>query len=1368
MLRKLLSRRFFFKSLTASLIIGLLICPVLNQVEAAERLSKKSQTSESKEKVAPILVALGIGAAVGGAVQGVEYTVKTLVFGGGSSAWDWYEFAGQVSSGALFGMATAIMCFFPVPAIDAVFAIADPHGLTTGILAEKLGNILGNAYRDAVAGITWWQVSLGSIKNAVDVASVEDMMSDKVNELIDESGTNPVPPDSLETWADFQSEAIENRNMIISTNGMEFNSSYGYSWLMLNPGSSYLQGTFNLDAIPSGALLKLTHLSSYAEGVPGNGYSPVDIIINGNMVENNYDVAEAHGGSHSYETDVWQVKNFLHIGSNTLRIEFEDNPWAYTHYWIQSVAVSFGQEEALLSNASISPSYGSSATNFTFSVKYTSASNTPPTYVQVNIDGTNYSMTSSDNYYVDGAIFTRSQSGFSQGSHNYYFHASNGSQTARMPASGTYSFNVGPSASGVTVTATPDSIPLDGVTRSTITAYVTSGGNPLAEEPVEFVCWDQGTIYGYKDTTDANGIADCEFMGGNEGNALIEATTESGPSGSINVDVYADPSAYGVLVDLYLESQTVTYSECTIKASVFYLSDSTEITNADITFTCRGEDGNYYGLMQNSDYPTWENPKTVKTDGNFGKADVCLRVENSDLATIKVSSMGKTSIVTGYLQVNPPTPSTLTPFITFSSNTKPDVEWAPDGSKIAVGSKEYNDSAAKIYETNSWDLIRSLSNPGGGTIGVLAIKWSPTGDRIAVGWDNPVSSRPGLVVWNTSNWTVTMSAMQSNSYEAVFSLDWSPDGTRIATGEASTDEYVRVWNASTGSLIWTSPKAQDDIMAISWSKDGTKLASGEKHGGHIKVWNGSSYSPISSFYGWGAHFSSSWRAKNVYALDWSPTNNLLAEGPEKRGIHGPIAIFSSDGVRISTLLEHREDYDVRGVDWSSVTNKIVSCAGNIRIWDGLSYELEKVFGSGEYYDVCWSPDGNLIAAGKKNGTIEIYAPFDSIGPTISITYPSNQMEVMDSMITTMGKITDAHNVTEASVEVNTNTYSLSLDSLGNFSQPITLDSTVNNLFFRATDGCGNRDSALIIVNYIPDTLAPNMSVLILPLDSSWVGDTVVHFQWSTVAKNKSSDVRYILQIDTVDSFAPPIIIDTTQSTRDSFSFTENKYYWRVKAYDLAGNEGNFSNPFSFVVDTTFPVIDSTTVLEDTVDFWGPFEAKTKITDNAPFNNPIMFYRTSVDTEWVIDTMTSLGGGWFIDSIPELPHDSLVVDYYSTVEDLASNKSRDPVSGSYSFLVRPEVSVDELPEIPREFMLFSPTPNPSLKSVVVKYGLPEKTTVNLSLYDISGRVVKTLCSGTQEKGYYKVDIKDNKLSKGIYFIKFKAGKFKATKKLIILR
>ncbi len=79
------------------------------------------------------------------------------------------------------------------------------------------------------------------------------------------------------------------------------------------------------------------------------------------------------------------------------------------------------------------------------------------------------------------------------------------------------------------------------------------------------------------------------------------------------------------------------------------------------------------------------------------------------------------------------------------------------------------------------------------------------------------------------------------------------------------------------------------------------------------------------------------------------------------------------------------------------------------------------------------------------------------------------------------------------------------------------------------------------------------------------------------------------------------------------------------------------------------------------------------------------------------------------------------------------------------------------------------PNPSLGNTVIKYGVPEKADISLGLYDISGRIVKTLYSGTQEKGEHKVNVGAyHNTPTGIYFIRLDTGDYKATRKLTILK
>jgi len=74
------------------------------------------------------------------------------------------------------------------------------------------------------------------------------------------------------------------------------------------------------------------------------------------------------------------------------------------------------------------------------------------------------------------------------------------------------------------------------------------------------------------------------------------------------------------------------------------------------------------------------------------------------------------------------------------------------------------------------------------------------------------------------------------------------------------------------------------------------------------------------------------------------------------------------------------------------------------------------------------------------------------------------------------------------------------------------------------------------------------------------------------------------------------------------------------------------------------------------------------------------------------------------------------------------------------------------------------PNPFDGSTIVEYAVPEKVDVNISVFDITGKLLRTLVSQTQSGGTYKVRVSG--LQKGMYFCRMVAGDYKATNKMIV--
>ncbi len=88
------------------------------------------------------------------------------------------------------------------------------------------------------------------------------------------------------------------------------------------------------------------------------------------------------------------------------------------------------------------------------------------------------------------------------------------------------------------------------------------------------------------------------------------------------------------------------------------------------------------------------------------------------------------------------------------------------------------------------------------------------------------------------------------------------------------------------------------------------------------------------------------------------------------------------------------------------------------------------------------------------------------------------------------------------------------------------------------------------------------------------------------------------------------------------------------------------------------------------------------------------------------------------------------------------------------------------------------PNPVVGSGIIRYELPDEPTTRnsqlttLKVYDLGGRLVKTLVDGEVGAGHHEIELmgghdKSCPYKKGIYFIQLKSGRFKTTQKFIIL-
>ena len=100
----------------------------------------------------------------------------------------------------------------------------------------------------------------------------------------------------------------------------------------------------------------------------------------------------------------------------------------------------------------------------------------------------------------------------------------------------------------------------------------------------------------------------------------------------------------------------------------------------------------------------------------------------------------------------------------------------------------------------------------------------------------------------------------------------------------------------------------------------------------------------------------------------------------------------------------------------------------------------------------------------------------------------------------------------------------------------------------------------------------------------------------------------------------------------------------------------------------------------------------------------------------------------------------------------------------------EVHVDAVPTVCAAYQNY---PNPFNPLCTIRYDIPKAGRVSLTVFDVSGSLVRTLVNGWREPGVYG-EIWDGKdaggapMPSGVYFYSLKSGDFVATRKMVLLR
>jgi WD40 repeat protein len=183
----------------------------------------------------------------------------------------------------------------------------------------------------------------------------------------------------------------------------------------------------------------------------------------------------------------------------------------------------------------------------------------------------------------------------------------------------------------------------------------------------------------------------------------------------------------------------------------------------------------------------------------------------------------------------------------------------------------------------------------------------------------------------------------------VRSLSWSPDGRSIASGGDYGDNTVQVWDAETGSPLFTHTD-QYRIFAAPFSPIAPLIASGS-FDGSVQVWSAFNGECTQEYRG---------HQGPVYAVAWSPDGTrLVSAGQDTRAV-----VWSAEsGEELLVYAGHQQA--IKAAAWSPDGCSIATGGddGTVQVWSALDGQVRAVYRHATWVRaLSWSPDGIFLAS----------------------------------------------------------------------------------------------------------------------------------------------------------------------------------------------------------------------------------------------------------------------------------------------------------------------------------------------------------------------------------------------------------------------
>ncbi|MBS1514311.1 MAG: T9SS type A sorting domain-containing protein [Bacteroidetes bacterium] len=195
---------------------------------------------------------------------------------------------------------------------------------------------------------------------------------------------------------------------------------------------------------------------------------------------------------------------------------------------------------------------------------------------------------------------------------------------------------------------------------------------------------------------------------------------------------------------------------------------------------------------------------------------------------------------------------------------------------------------------------------------------------------------------------------------------------------------------------------------------------------------------------------------------------------------------------------------------------------------------------------------------------------------------------------------------------------------------------------------------------------------------------------------------------------------------------------------------------------------------DSINVNGTRQNRLRAPAMGPMAGPINFTATVLNPPGSGTLTVSLSNGGVINNFP----DSLIIN--QSTSNVPAGTYNIQITGTepggvrnhtrtYPLVVSPLVGISNNENtIPAKYSLEQNYPNPFNPATKINYSIEKNGFVKLTVFDVTGREVKTLVSGNVNAGSHSVEFDASKLNSGLYFYKLESGEYSEVRKMILIK